>query len=152
MQIARFMGPTWSPPGSCRSSCGPHGPCYQGRVVNTGTSFDIVKWYQKYILRQHGILMSIVSFLIPGAPSANRHNINLRHTLHISNHWDVFTHPCLIFNSVLTQQPLNLMTSSNGTIFQVIGHLCGEFTGHRWISLTKASDTELWCFLWFPPE
>ena len=25
--------------------------------------------------------------------------------------------------------------------------LCGEFTGHRWIPLTKASDTELWSFL-----
>ena len=26
-----------------------------------------------------------------------------------------------------------LMTSSNGNIFRVTGHLCGEFTGHRWI-------------------
>ena len=26
--------------------------------------------------------------------------------------------------------------------------LCGEFTGHRWIPHTKASDAELWCFLW----
>ena len=29
----------------------------------------------------------------------------------------------------------------------VIGPLWGEFTGHRWISFTKASDVELWCFL-----
>ena len=28
------------------------------------------------------------------------------------------------------------------------GPLCGEFTGPRWIPLTKASDAELWCFLW----
>ena len=27
--------------------------------------------------------------------------------------------------------------------------MCGEFTGHRWIPLTKARDAELWCFLWF---
>ena len=26
-----------------------------------------------------------------------------------------------------------MMTSSNGNIFRVIGPLCGEFTGHRWI-------------------
>ena len=39
------------------------------------------------------------------------------------------------------------MTSSNGNIFRVTGTLCGEFTSHRWISLTKASDAELWCFL-----
>ena len=43
------------------------------------------------------------------------------------------------------------MTSSNGNIFRVTGLSCGEFTGHRWISLTKASDAELWCFLWFAP-
>ena len=24
--------------------------------------------------------------------------------------------------------------------------LCGEFTGHRWIPLTKASDADIWCF------
>ena len=27
-----------------------------------------------------------------------------------------------------------------------------ESTGHRWIPLTKASDAELWCFLWSTPE
>ena len=44
------------------------------------------------------------------------------------------------------------MTSSNGDIFRVTGHLCGEFTGHRWIPCTKASDAELWCFLSSAPE
>ena len=44
-----------------------------------------------------------------------------------------------------------MMTSSNGNIFRVTGPLYGEFTGHRWISRTKASDAELWCFLWFAP-
>ena len=41
-----------------------------------------------------------------------------------------------------------MMTSSNGNIFRVTGPLCGEFTGPRWIPHTKASDAELWCFLW----
>ena len=27
----------------------------------------------------------------------------------------------------------NMMTSSNGNIFRVTGHWCGEFTSHRWI-------------------
>ena len=40
----------------------------------------------------------------------------------------------------------------NGNIFRVTGHLCGEFTGHRWIPRTKASDAELWCFLWSGPN
>ena len=30
--------------------------------------------------------------------------------------------------------------------------LCGEFTGHRWIPHSKASDAELWYFLWSAPE
>ena len=46
----------------------------------------------------------------------------------------------------------NMMTSSNVNIFRITGLLCGEFTGHRWIPLIKASDAELWCFLWSAPE
>ena len=30
--------------------------------------------------------------------------------------------------------------------------LGGETTGHRCIPLTKASDADLWCFLWSAPE
>ena len=35
-QIAKFMGSTWGPPGSCRprwAPCWPHEPCYQGRTI-----------------------------------------------------------------------------------------------------------------------
>ena len=46
----------------------------------------------------------------------------------------------------------SMMTSSNGNIFRVTGSLCGEFTGHRWIPLTKASDAELWWLLWSAPD
>ena len=44
------------------------------------------------------------------------------------------------------QLPCIMITSLNGNIFRVTGHLCGEFTGHRWISHTKARDAELWFF------
>ena len=44
-----------------------------------------------------------------------------------------------------------MMTSSNGNTFRVTGPLCGEFTDHRWIPLTKTSDADLWYFLWFAP-
>ena len=37
-----------------------------------------------------------------------------------------------------------MITSSNGNIFRVTGHLCGEFNSQRWIPYTKASDAELW--------
>ena len=36
-----------------------------------------------------------------------------------------------------------MMTSSNRNIFRVTWHLCGDFSGHRWIRRTKASDAEL---------
>ena len=38
------------------------------------------------------------------------------------------------------------MTSCLGNIFRVTGHLCGEFTGSRWIPRTNANGAELWCF------
>ena len=47
---------------------------------------------------------------------------------------------------------LIMMTSSNGNIFSATGPLYGEFTGHRWIPLTKASNAELWCFIWSVSE
>ena len=52
---------------------------------------------------------------------------------------------------IMTFVPL-MMTSSNGNIFRVTCPLCGEFTGLRWIPRTKASDAELWCFLWSAPN
>ena len=41
-----------------------------------------------------------------------------------------------------------MVTSSNGNIFRVTGHLWVP----RWIPQTKASDAELWCFLWSAPD
>ena len=44
----------------------------------------------------------------------------------------------------LTDLPRGIiMTSSNENIFRVTGPLLGEYTGHRWIPLTKASDAEV---------
>ena len=45
-----------------------------------------------------------------------------------------------------------MMTSSNGNIFRVTGHLWGEFTSPQWIPCTKASDPTLTCYLWSAPE
>ena len=45
-----------------------------------------------------------------------------------------------------------IMTSSSGNVFCVTGPLCGEFTGHRWIPLTRANDAKLSCFLLSVPE
>ena len=50
----------------------------------------------------------------------------------------------VLFSCGLIPVHLNIMTSSSRNIFRVTGHLCGEFTGHRWIPHTKASNAELW--------
>ena len=44
-----------------------------------------------------------------------------------------------------------MMMSSYGNICRVTGPLWGEFSGHRWLPMTKASNGELWCFLWSAP-
>ena len=58
----------------------------------------------------------------------------------------------IVWSQPLVGPLITVMTSSNGNIFRVTGHLCWEFTGHRWIPRTKASAAELWCFLWPAPE
>ena len=57
-----------------------------------------------------------------------------------------------VIPSIIFIRGVIMMTSSNGNIFRVTGHLCGEFTGSRWIPLTKASEAGLWCFLWSASE
>ena len=44
-------------------------------------------------------------------------------------HWFIYASMCP--NGLSSK--LSMMTSSNGNIFRVTGHLCGEFTGDRWI-------------------
>ena len=45
-----------------------------------------------------------------------------------------------------------MMTSSNINIFRVTGPFCREFTGLRWIPRKKASNAELWYFIWSASE
>ena len=64
----------------------------------------------------------------------------------ITYHW----YSCSLQDRIYSRY--GMMTSSNGNIFRVTGPYCWEFTGRWWIPLTKASDAELWCFLWSVPE
>ena len=65
-------------------------------------------------------------------------------------------HKCIISHcTVVYWMPRHrciMMTSWNGNIFRVTGPLCREFTGHRWIPLTGASDAKLWRIPWSAPE
>ena len=87
-----------------------------------------------------------------------RTDIHCRTACYVSMHSHIYTYFKILGHKDVTEaikyysKPVNMMTSSNGNIFRVTGHLCGKFTGPRWISRTKASDAELWCFLWFTSE
>ena len=68
--------------------------------------------------------------------------------MQLQNIQGAFSHRKSLFvnENVVRKTPIGgwfMMTSSNGNIFCVTGPLCGEFTGHRWITCTKASDAEL---------
>ena len=58
----------------------------------------------------------------------------------------VVTFQSMLWYGIINATLFHMMTSSNGNIFRITDPLCGEFTNHRWIPLTKANDTELWCF------
>ena len=59
-------------------------------------------------------------------------------------------HSCASPKHIMTSNGIitTMMTSSNENNCHVTGHFLGEFTGHQWVSLTKVSNAELWCFLW----
>ena len=47
-----------------------------------------------------------------------------------------------VAQNVFLYHKVIMITPSDGSIFRVTGLLWGEFTGHRWIPLTKASEAE----------
>ena len=63
--------------------------------------------------------------------------------------WDLNENKTFSLKRLLLK--MSMMTSSNGNIFCVTDPLYGEFTSHWWIPLTKASNAELWSFLWSAP-
>ena len=76
---------------------------------------------------------------------ANNNRIHYRYSAAFSSHnlnakkWDTWLQyhtASLTYGACLNARRFK-MTSSNGNIFCVTGPLCGEFTGHRWIPLTK---------------
>ena len=77
----------------------------------------------------------------------------MSHILYLQLHYWNLQHVGLSFCNTLSwldktelAKCQNMMTSSNRKILRVTGLLCGEFTGHRGILHTKATDAELWCF------
>ena len=81
--------------------------------------------------------------------SAVRSDVSTWHRAPTTLLWQThYNHACsyIPHDSCLSQGTWDMMTSSNGRFFRVTGPLCGEFTGHRWISLIKGQYCGLWYF------
>ena len=103
-------------------------------------SRDIKSLYNSFVYA-YLLLSNIWSYLYKSSSQVTR-------TFQSEIYWIILGSSCCY----CTKIEHDMMTSSNGNIFRVTGHLCGEFTGPRWIPHTEASDAELWCFLWFASE
>ena len=106
-----------------------------------GNVFSVWSVYKKIALSISWVKMRLISSLDAKLIKCCAWNtINS-----IDQHFNIYIYiHCIELSRKGMEQ--HMMTSSNGNIFRVTGHLCGEFTGPRWIPHTKASDAELWCF------
>ena len=122
------------------------------------------------ILTSNALWLIIMSYIFPWADdimqNGRRDLAKSRDTLRVNSeqlHVAVWSHRVVIIprfgmfsvseeKGKLSACQLTMMTSSNGNIFRVTGHLWGEFTGPRWIPRTKANDVQFWCFLWSASE
>ena len=108
--IARFMGPTWGPPGSHRPQV--------GHVLAPWT---LLSAYMRPPTWSFSV-QTMTSTLF-GAKILN------------SVVWLVACASCFLLiqrvDHITAQTAMIMMTSSNGNIFRVTGPLCGEFTGQR---------------------
>ena len=86
--------------------------------------------FDDVIMRIHDKITGLIQGLRP-ANERRRYNVLLRHETRLIKY--TMRSPYNMVNFLLT----TIMTSSNGNIFRVTGHLCGEFTGPRWIPRTS---------------
>ena len=170
--IARFMGPTWGPPGTARTQVGPMltpWTLLSGKNITWHT--QCITAHTRSLLAQEGNMCNtlLVDGLVPLGvwPAAGttmtkfgfrvfkrglyfkvKKQIMASSLTYIGYH----SRRAILSDQCRQRSPkctlkgqVNkhfMMTSSSGNIFR-------EFTGHRWIPLPKASDAELWCFLWY---
>ena len=88
---------------------------------------------------------NIIRICLPTSFNLQAHEISFATT------YFTFVKSCCVHRSHQWNVVLFIWWHHQMKNFPFLGPLCGDFTGHRWIPLTKASDAERWCFLWFEP-
>ena len=150
------MRPTWGPPGAARIQVGP--------MLASWTSLSGVERTSKLLTARSFLRTAEISECAKNSHrklsyEVKRVSIVLKYGFSVQRiqykgfsmiymHMYIHITCCDFFYNIW----FIMMTSSNGNIFRVTGHLRGEFTGPRWIPRTKASDAELRCFLWSASE
>ena len=112
--------------------------------ISVANALEILQYCTK-----PSITIYVYWIIMAGIYRRDRHRLILA-LWRTENWWNVGIHINLVLCLIICNK--YIMTSSNGNIIRVTGHLCGEFTGHRWIPRTKACDAELWYILWSAPE
>ena len=108
----------------------------------------------KFGLIFHGMRVCNISgaIRVPVLVSMNNKYDRMSDTVHNYRDDCICTRARIMRASACVWNPRYMMTSSNGNIFLITGHLCRDFTGPRWISRRKANDAGLWWFLWSSSE
>ena len=129
------------------------GSFYRWKHIGWNCADDTVNIaYHNTFVSLQGNISIWNKILLKSFPNGLMHSIDYTPSMMTSWHGNTFHITDLLWRKSTGQISASIMTSSNGNIFRVTGPLCGEFTGHRWIPLTKASKVVLWCFLWSAPE
>ena len=92
----------------------------------------------------HSLILSVTLIFLSLHPECNSTIYRIQLWVNISRlqnsrwsicaRWSQILHKEYIWNFICySAYSLSMMTSWNGNIYVVIGPLCGEFTGHRWI-------------------
>ena len=126
-------------------------------ICREGTAYITVTLQERHGISSHRQLNYFFNNLRHFRAMTSSRTACLHHTpwsFHSSyNTLDISRHYFSKNNSVKTHHSspvtYDVMKWKN---FRVTGHLCGESTGPRWIPHTKASDADLWCFLWSASE
>ena len=95
-QIARFMGPTWGPPGSCRPHVGPHVGPMNLAIRNCLHIHPLLPVHPRGLFYQAGLVKTSIEI-----------RVCISSYIHVKQ-WDVITHPRPNLNGGLFKPPLKL--------------------------------------------
>ena len=110
--------------------------------VGSGNGLALIRQQAMILLRLH-----YMSHLTQWALYQTSTTLWSRHLQrHFNGIWSLHLHSNVNKLFFCLGPILHMVMLSNGNIFRVTNHLCGEFIGPRWLPRTKASDTELWGF------